>query len=91
MRSVTQVLDENRFRTEIAVDRWNRGQLLQHLGRPALVERTARFDGEVWTWRYYNEGVGSPRRLHVYLDQAGTVRRVETTDELREAEPRLLP
>lgn len=89
VRGVTQELEESRLRSRIEVDRWSREQVQQHLGLPARVERTARFDGVVWTYRF--DHVGSPRRLHVYLDPAGVVRRVETTDELREAEPKFLP
>lgn len=87
VRSVTQELDESRFRSRIVVDSSTREQLRQYLGRPALVERTARFEGEVWTWRYFDYPMAAPRRLHVYLDTGGIVRRVDTTDEPREAEP----
>lgn len=55
-------------------------------GPPALVERVARFDGDIWTYRILDNG--EPRQAHVHIDPAGVVRRVMFTDErMRDLEP----
>lgn len=63
----------------IEVNRWTREDALLHLGRPALVERVAFFDGDIWTYRFM-EATG-PRQVHLHLDPGGVVRRVVFTDE----------
>lgn len=78
LESVEQVLDAGLLQ-RIEVDRWTQAEVLRFLGRPALVERVARFDGDIWTYRYL-EGTWA-RQLHVHLDPAGVVRRVLHTDE----------
>lgn len=75
---VEQVLDAPLLQ-RIVVDRWARDDVLRFLGRPARVERVARFDGDIWTYRYF-EGTWA-RLVHVHLDPAGVVRRVMHTDE----------
>lgn len=77
--AVEQVMDPAVF-ARIETGRWTRGELLRQFGLPARVERVARFDGDVWTWRYLEAG-SVFRQLHVYLDRAGVVRRVQSTDE----------
>lgn len=55
-------------------------------GPPALVERVARFDGPIWTYRILDNG--EPRQAHVHIDPSGVVRRVMFTDErMRDLEP----
>jgi hypothetical protein len=53
--------------------------VLRNLGRPALVERVARFDGDIWTYRFLE--ATRPRQVHVHLDPAGLVRQLMFTDE----------
>lgn len=81
---VEQVMDRSAF-DRIEVDGWTRAQVLQGFGRPAAVERVARFDGEVWTYRFLETTL--PRQAHVHLDPAGKVRQVMFTDERPAAEP----
>jgi hypothetical protein len=81
---VEQVMDRAAFEA-IGVDRWTREQVLQRFGRPALVERVARFDGNIWTYRFLE--ITLPRQAHVHIDPAGTVRQVMFTDEMPRAEP----
>ena len=73
-----QVMDPADF-AQIEVERWRRDDVLRRYGRPAQVERVARFEGEVWTYRFLDNQ--RRRLLHVHLDPAGTVRQVLTTDE----------
>ncbi len=80
LRSARQVMDEADLLQQIQVNRWTREDVLRHMGRPALVERVARFDGEVWTYRYQNGGW--PRLFHVHLDPAGVVRQLMMFDEI---------
>jgi hypothetical protein len=78
LRSIDQVLEPEKF-TRIVVDRWTARDVERLLGRPALVEQVARFDGDVWTYRF--QEFSGFRRLHVHLDRAGVVRQWLTTDE----------
>lgn len=57
-----------------------RETVYQQFGRPALVERVARFDGDIWTYRILDNGLS--RQAHVHMDPGGVVRRVMFTDEL---------
>ncbi len=78
LRQTEQVMDAG-WLQRIPVDQWTRQDALLHLGRPALVERVASFDGDLWTYRF-QETTG-PRQVHLYLDAAGVVRRVTYSDE----------
>jgi outer membrane protein assembly factor BamE (lipoprotein component of BamABCDE complex) len=75
---VEQVMDRAAF-DAIGVDRWTRDDVLSRFGRPALVERVARFNGDIWTYRFLETTM--PRQAHIHIDPAGTVRRVMFTDE----------
>ena len=74
----TQVMDPADF-AQIVVGHWNRDDVRRRYGAPALVERVARFDGVVWTYRFLDNQ--RRRQLHVHLDPAGVVRQILTTDE----------
>jgi hypothetical protein len=78
LRQLEQVMDGG-WLQRIEVDRWTRETALVHLGRPALIERVARWEGDIWTYRFL-EATGS-RQVHLQLDGAGVVRRVVFTDE----------
>jgi hypothetical protein len=78
LRQTEQVMDAG-WLQRIEVDRWTRETALLNLGRPALIERVALWDGDVWTYRF-QEATGS-RQVHLHLDGAGLVRRVMFTDE----------
>jgi hypothetical protein len=78
LRQIEQVLDAG-WLQRIEVDRWTVDDALLNLGRPALVERVARWDGDIWTYRF-QDFTGS-RQVHLHLDRAGVVRRVMFTDE----------
>ena len=80
LRQVEQVMDAG-WLQRIEVDRWTRDDALLQLGRPALVERVARWDGDIWTYRLEEATVA--RQVHLHLDRAGVVRRVMFTDEPR--------
>lgn len=73
-----QVMDPADF-GRIAIDQWTRADVLLHYGRPALVEQVARFDGDIWTYRFLE--ITRRRMLHIHIDPSGVVRRVMTTDE----------
>jgi hypothetical protein len=78
LRQTEQVMDGG-WLQRIEVDRWTRETALVHLGRPALIERVARWEGDIWTYRFL-EATGS-RQVHLHLDNASVVRRVVFTDE----------
>lgn len=79
LRQVVQVLETHWMQQHIAIDRWTREDVLRHLGRPALVERVARFDGDIWTYRYLENN--NERLAHVHIDRAGVVRQLLFLDE----------
>lgn len=79
LRSSRQSLDESYFLTAIQIGAWTRDDVRRAFGAPALVERVARFDGDIWTYRY--EWSATARLLHVHLDPAGVVRQVMVQDE----------
>lgn len=76
---VDQVLDVE-WLQRIEVDRWTQVDVLRQFGRPAVVERVARFDGGVWTYRYL-EPFSLARLVHIHIDTRGVVRKVVYTDE----------
>ena len=47
-----QVMDVSWLLQHIQIGRWTGDDVLRALGRPAMVERVARFEGEVWSYRY---------------------------------------
>ncbi|TNF59917.1 MAG: hypothetical protein EP306_09865 [Burkholderiales bacterium] len=75
---VDQVMAAHWF-DRIEVDRWTRDDVLRLFGPPALVERVALFDGDIWTYRYLE--VSWPRQFHVHIDRGGVVRKLMHTDE----------
>jgi outer membrane protein assembly factor BamE (lipoprotein component of BamABCDE complex) len=79
LRDVQQVLTPQRLQS-IEVDRWTADQLRATFGPPAMQERVALFDGQVWTYRFYEDF--TPRFAHLYVDRAGIVRRMMFADEL---------
>ncbi|HMN94090.1 MAG TPA: hypothetical protein PKC60_12745 [Hydrogenophaga sp.] len=78
LRRVDQVMDPTWF-SQVKVDRWTRDDVLRLFGRPALVERVALFEGDIWTYRYLE--ASWPRQFHVHLDPGGVVRKLMHTDE----------
>lgn len=79
VRAVQQVLDESLFHA-VRIDAWREVDVLRHLGPPAARGGVHAFDGVVWTWRYRQVTVD--RLLHLFIDRAGTVRRLQLTDDL---------
>ncbi len=75
----TQVLDAGWLQQNIQIGHWTRDDVYLNLGKPALIERVARFDGVIWTYRFLE--MGRPRQVHVHLDPAGVVRQLMFTDE----------
>jgi hypothetical protein len=74
-----QVMDAGWLLRHIEIGRWTREDVLRGLGRPAMVERVARFDGEVWSYRFLE--ATRPRLVHVHLDPAGVVRQLMFSDD----------
>lgn len=74
-----QVMDAPWLQQRIEVGRWTQDDVLRNLGRPAVVERVARFDGVIWTYRFME--ATRPRQVHVHLDPAGLVRQLMFSDE----------
>ena len=73
-----QVLTQTRFET-IPLGVWTLADVQRTFGPPLRVERVARFDGDIWTYRFRQNS--DPRLAHVHLDLQGVVRLVLFTDE----------
>lgn len=78
LERVEQVLTFARF-SGIALNQWTRADVERTFGLPMLVERVARFDGDVWTYRFMDDY--EPRLAHIHIDRAGTVRQLLFTDD----------
>lgn len=74
-----QVLTQQGFES-LPVGRWTRTDLQNTFGMPVRVEQVARFDGDIWTYRFRQNS--DLRQAHVHLDRQGVVRQVLFTDEL---------
>lgn len=74
-----QVLTQQRFES-LSGGRWTRTDLQNTFGMPLRVEQVARFDGDIWTYRFRQNS--DLRQAHVHLDRQGVVRQVLFTDEL---------
>lgn len=64
----------------IPVGAWTVADVQRTFGPPMLVERVARFDGDIWTYRFLDSS-SIRRQAHVHIDRAGVVRLVMFTDE----------
>jgi hypothetical protein len=78
LERVEQVLTFARF-SGIALNQWSRADVERTFGPPTLVGRVARFDGDVWTYRFMDDY--EPRLAHIHIDRAGTVRQLVFTDD----------
>ena len=74
-----QVLTQARFEN-LPVGIWTTADVQRTFGAPLRVERVARFEGDIWTYRFRQNS--DPRLAHVHLDRQGVVRLVLFTDEL---------
>ena len=75
---VEQVLDTNHFfALRNGVD--TRDDVRRMFGPPAKVEGVYSFKGDIWTYRFLDNG--NPRRAHVHIDPQGVVQKVMFTDE----------
>jgi hypothetical protein len=72
--SYDQVLTNENF-AKIEIGRWNRDDVLRHFGRPAEVVRSRLDEGEIWSYRYKEEGLWNSM-MNVDLNARGTVLRV---------------
>jgi len=74
-----QVLTQQRFEN-LPIGIWTRADLQNTFGMPLRIEQVARFDGDIWTYRFRQNS--DLRQAHVHLDRQGVVRQVLFTDEL---------
>ncbi len=70
---VRQVMTPAEF-NRIVPDQWTRADVDREFGPPALVDRVASFNGDIYTYRWYEPGQG-PMFWFVYFDPQGVVRR----------------
>ncbi len=68
---------------QIPVGQWTVSDLRYWLGQPQRVERVARFEGEVWTYRFTQ--LSDPRFAYIHIDPSGTVQRVLFVDDVSNA------
>ena len=64
----------------IPMDQWTAADVQRHFGRPMRLERVARFDGPIWTYRFLDD-LHIWRQAHIHIDPSGVVRRILFTDE----------
>lgn len=75
---VEQVLDTAHFfALRNGVD--TRDDVYRMFGPPAKVEGVYSFKGDIWTYRFMDNG--NPRRAHVHIDPQGVVQKTMFTDE----------
>ena len=74
-----QVLTQERL-AAIPVGQWTVADVQRTFGPPMRVERVARFDGDIWTYRFMGD-FSTRRQGHVHIDRMGVVRVVMFTDE----------
>ena len=74
-----QVLTQARL-AAIPAGQWTVADVQRTWGPPMRVERVARFDGDIWTYRFLGD-FQERRQGHVHIDRAGVVRKVVFTDE----------
>ena len=76
---VDQVLTLARLQS-IPLNQWTAIDVQREFGPPALVERVARFDGDVWTYRFLDD-FNNERLAHIHIDRTGVVRSILFMDE----------
>ena len=74
-----QVLTQERL-AAIPVGQWTVADVQRTFGPPMQVEHVARFDGDIWTYRFMGD-FHTRRQGHVHIDRTGVVRLVMFTDE----------
>ena len=72
--SYEQVLTSENF-ARVKVDQWTKDDILRNFGRPAEVVRSRLEEGEIWSYRYKEQGVWNSV-MNVDLNARGTVLRV---------------
>lgn len=70
---VRQVMTPAEF-NRIVPDRWTRADVEAEFGPPAQVDHVGSFNGDIYTYRWYEPGQG-PMFWFVYFDPQGIVRR----------------
>jgi hypothetical protein len=70
---VRQVMTRAEF-NRIVPDQWTRADVEAEFGPPALVDHVTSFQGDIYTYRWYEPGQG-PMFWYVYFDPQGIVRR----------------
>lgn len=68
---------------QIPIGQWTVADVRYWLGTPQRVDRVARFDGEVWVYRFTQ--LSDPRFAYIYIDPSGTVRQVLFVDDVSNA------
>lgn len=76
---ITQVLDPAHYQQTIQIGVWTEPDVFREFGRPGQIERVARFDGDIWTYRF--EQFGRPWLLHIHMDPQRVVRQVLALEE----------
>jgi hypothetical protein len=71
--SYEQVLTAENF-AKIEVGRWNKDDVLRHFGHPAQVVRSRLEEGEIWSYRYKEQGVWDTQ-MNVDFNRRGVVLR----------------
>ncbi|MES2414143.1 MAG: hypothetical protein V4614_10100 [Pseudomonadota bacterium] len=78
--SVREVMNTQGF-ARIAINQSTRADVVRELGRPAVVDHVASWDGDIMNYRWRDGGFDM--LFWVYLDKAGIVRRTGQGMEIR--------
>ncbi len=66
--------------SSVVPGQWTVADVQRIFGLPMLVEHVARFDGDIWTYRFLDD-FSTRRQAHIHIDRSGVVRLVMFTDE----------
>lgn len=78
LQTTTQVLTAGNFGA-IPLGQFTQQQLLQDFGPPMEITRVWSFTGQVWTYRFWDNGI--KRFAHVHVDPQGVVQKLMFIDE----------
>lgn len=78
LQTTTQVLTAENFGA-IPLGQFSEQQLMQDFGPPMEITRVWSFTGQVWTYRFWDNGI--KRFAHVHIDPQGVVQKLVFIDE----------
>jgi hypothetical protein len=87
LQRIDQPLEKNRLDTDLVIDQTQAADIRRRYGAPVRVDHVARFEGDVWVYRFLDLNEAFYAYLH--LDPQGVLRRV-VYQQVRDSGERLL-